>query len=61
MLNLYNDVLTVEDLCEILHMGKNSVYQILRDKIIPNRKIRHRYIIPKQGVINYLISITDEN
>lgn len=61
MLNKYNDVISVEELCDILHIGKNSVYKLLQDNVIPNVKVRHRYIIPKQGVINYLRKISKIN
>ena len=54
MLEKYKDVLGVEDLCEILGIGKNTAYKILKDNTIPNRRIGRKYIIPKCGVIKYL-------
>ena len=54
MLEKYKDVLEVEDLCEILGIGRNTAYKILKNNIIPNRRIGRKYIIPKCGVINYL-------
>lgn len=57
MLENYEDVLTVEDMCKILHVGKNTAYQLLQDNIISSRKIRRKYIIPKQSIINYLLQI----
>ena len=54
MLEKYKDVLGVEDLCEILGIGKNTAYKILKDNTIPNRRIGRKYIIPKCGLIKYL-------
>ena len=54
MLEKYDDVLSVSDVCSILHIGKNLAYTILRNNEIPNKQIRRKYIIPKQGVIDYL-------
>lgn len=54
VLNKYNDVLSVDDLCKILGIGRNTAYKILQDNTIPNRRIGRKYIIPKHGVISYL-------
>ena len=35
MLEEYRDLLTVEDLCEILMIGKNSAYTLLGKGVIP--------------------------
>ena len=54
VLNKYNDVLSVDDLCKILGIGRNTAYKILQDNTIPSRRIGRKYIIPKHGVIQYL-------
>lgn len=54
MLNNYNDVLTVQDLREILHVGKNLIYTLLSTGEIPSRRIGRKYIIPKNGLIDFL-------
>lgn len=59
MLEGYKDVLSIDDVCEIFGLGRNKVYEMLRDNEIPNRKIHHKYIVPKQGIINYLYSISE--
>ena len=58
MLAKYDDVLSIDDVCEILHIGKNTAYKLLGANEIPNRKIRRKYIIPKIGMINYLNKIS---
>lgn len=57
MLEKYKDVISVDELCEILHIGRNTVYKMLRSQEIPNIRIgSKKYIIPKKGVISYLDS-----
>ena len=54
MLEEYKDVINVKDLCEILNIGKNTTYKLLKNNDIPNRRLGKKYIIPKFGVIEYL-------
>ncbi len=55
MLENYKDVLTVDNLCEILNIGRNTAYKMLQSGEIPNRRIGNKkYVIPKVGVISYL-------
>ena len=55
VLDKYKDVLSIDDLCEILHIGKNTAYNMLKSQQIPCRRIGNKkYIIPKEGVISYL-------
>lgn len=56
MLNKYPDVLTVEDLTEILHIGKNKAYELLEKRVIGYKRIGRKYIIPKVCLIDYLAS-----
>ena len=56
MLEEYQDVLTVDDLCTILRVGRNSAYKMLQTSKIPSRRLRGKYIIPKAGVIDYLLN-----
>ncbi len=57
ILEEYNDVLNINDLMEILHIGRNTAYLFLQSGEIPNKKIRNKYIIPKIGLENYLKNI----
>lgn len=54
MLDNFKDVLTVDDLCVIFHIGKNSAYKLLQNHTIPNRRIGKKYVIPKKAVEKYL-------
>ena len=54
MLNKYNDILTVEELCEVLRIGKNTAYKLLKNNEIKSVKIGKIYKIPKKSVRKYL-------
>ena len=51
------EVYSITDIMKIFSIGRNTAYQYLRDKIIPCRKIRNKYIIPKKGVDNFINKI----
>lgn len=54
MLEQYKDVLTVEDLCEILMIGRNHVYELLRGGEISGFQLGRTWKIPKISVEEYL-------
>ena len=56
MLNRYKDILTVEELCEVLKIGKNTAYTLLKSGEIKSVKIGRVYKIPKKNVVKYLTS-----
>lgn len=56
MLEDYHDVITVDEMCRILRIGKNSAYMLLKNGEIRSRRLRNKYIIPKLELINYLQS-----
>lgn len=61
MLENYSDILSVKDLCQILHISKKTAYNLIREHKFPYRKIGRIYKIPKCGVINYLLENNIEN
>ena len=51
----YPDIVQVYQLKEMLSkIGKNKIYQLLKDKKIESRRIGRTYYIPKVNVIDYL-------
>lgn len=56
MFDTYKDVLTVEQVCFALSMGKNSVYNLLRSGSIKSIKIGRKYFIPKSFLIDFINS-----
>ena len=54
MLEEYNDILTVEELMEILYIGKNTAYRILGSEEIKAFKVGRKHKIPKSAVVEYI-------
>ena len=52
----YPDVLTVYDVAEILKLGKNTAYKLVKNGNIKSHKIGRVYRIPKICLQNYLQS-----
>lgn len=56
MLRDYPDVLTVEQLAQILGIGQNAAYQLVRSGAIGHKRIGKNIRIPKVCVVDYLNS-----
>lgn len=54
ILDSYADVLTVNDVMNILHIGRNKAYELLRSRVIPSIRIGKKYVIPKNLMIEFL-------
>ena len=54
MFTKYPDVVTVEQLCKMLDVGKNTAYNLINRNVIRSVKIGRVYKIPKINVIQYL-------
>lgn len=54
LLGQYPDVLTVEELCEVLNIGANAAYSLLNKKEIPAFRIGRRWKVPKEAVVQYI-------
>lgn len=51
----YDDVMTVEEVMDYLAMGKNSVYNLLKNGELTFFKIGRKYRITKKSVQAYVI------
>lgn len=60
-LNEYPDILIFTELAEILHIGENTTYNLLKNKKIYSKKIGREYKIPKLCVINYIYDKKNTN
>jgi len=56
-LSEYPDLLTVQEVCAILRIGRRSVYQYINDNTLPARKIAGKHRIPKISVKNFVHKI----
>ena len=54
MFKNYPAVVTPGDLQEMLHIGRNSTYNLLSENQIETIRLGKKYIIPKVNVIKYL-------
>ena len=55
MLEQYNEILTIDELCEILMIGKNLAYRLLTEKKIKAFRIGKKWKITKTSVENFLM------
>lgn len=53
MFNNYPDLLVIEEACEILHMSRNTLYELLRNKEIKAFQVNRIWKIPRESVEQY--------
>lgn len=51
------NLLTIEELCKELGIGRSKAYQLLKDKQIPSGKIGRRILIRRSDVDQYIDKI----
>lgn len=56
MFEQYDDILTVEEIAEILKIGKTQVYKIVRSGNLKGYKEGKDWKIPKQALKQYVMS-----
>lgn len=56
MLETYREILTIEEVMEILDVGKNSVYDLLKSGEVKAFFLKGRWKIPKKAVEEYILS-----
>ena len=49
-----SDLITVDDLCELLSIGRNSAYALLNSRELKAFKIGRHWKIPKRAVSEYI-------
>ena len=54
MFNDYSDMMTIDELCDMLKIGRNKAYELLRSGTVGGFKEGRVWKIPKQVVINYI-------
>ncbi|WP_278607939.1 helix-turn-helix domain-containing protein [[Ruminococcus] lactaris] len=50
----YNDLITINELCDILSIGKNTAYRLLNDKKIKAFRIGRTWKISRQAVTDFI-------
>lgn len=61
MLEQYNEILTIEELCKILKIGRNRAYELLEKGEIKGFRLGKPWKIPRTSLENYLKKQTGEN
>ena len=56
-LSNYPEVLNVEQMREILGIGRNLAYKLLADKKIVAKKLGHNWIIAKSNLLKFIMSV----
>lgn len=54
MISENNEILTPEEVGEILKIGKNATYALLKDNKISSFKIGRNYKIPRTSIDSYI-------
>ena len=52
----YNDMISIDDLCEMLSIGKNTAYHLLKTNQIKAFKIGRIWKIPRESVSKYVLT-----
>lgn len=52
------EIITIDEMCEILNIGKNTAYKLLKDKEISAFRIGRHWKIPKDAVNEYIYNST---
>lgn len=48
MFSEYGDIVSIDDVMSMLHIGRSAVYSLLRNQSIKNVMVARKYIIPKK-------------
>ena len=54
MLEQYDDVLTADEACEALRIGKNALYELLQSKQLKGYRNGRVWRIPRNSVIEFI-------
>ncbi len=56
MLEAYDDLMTAEEVCEALKIGKNALYALLASKSLKGYRNGRVWRVPKQAVVEYILT-----
>lgn len=56
MLEMYDDLMTVEEACEALKIGKNALYALLASHNLKGYRNGRVWRIPKKAVEEYILT-----
>lgn len=53
-MNHTEEIITLDEMCEILNIGKNTAYKLLNTKQIPAFRIGKSWKIPRSAINNFI-------
>ena len=54
MFSTYPDIVSVEQMAEMLNIGKSSAYALLQSSQVRHVRVGKKYIIPKQSIVDFI-------
>lgn len=54
MFSEYGDIVSIDDVMKMLHIGRSNVYKLLQEKEIKHVRIGVKYIIPKKSIVEFI-------
>lgn len=57
MLSDYPDILTTEDVCNLLKVSKYTIYKLIRSKKLKAKKVAQHYRIQKAELLNFINAV----
>ena len=51
------DIISVDDICAVLGIGRNTAYKLLQNQDIRNTRMKRKYIIPRRSLEKYIENI----
>lgn len=51
----YEDIVSIDDIMKMLHIGRSNIYKLLRNKEIKHIRVGVKYIVPKVSVIEFIM------
>lgn len=51
----YEDIVSIDDIMKMLHIGRSNVYKLLRNKEIKHIRVGVKCIVPKVSVIEFIM------
>ena len=55
LFNTYPDVVSIDEIQQMLRIGKNAVYELLKTEKLKSIKVGKKYVVPKKYVIEFLL------
>lgn len=58
MFTEFKDIVTVKEACDMLHMGRKKIYELIRNgrlELLDGMTDTSRYLITKRSIIKYVI------